>query len=372
MIEQLTEQTNIYAFQQTGKSLAVIQKELEQVIGMYFGMGLVRMPNSRMYWENDTRYAPVADIMSRNRFLTILSHLHFVNNLSATEDQTQGDKLWKIRPWLTKFRENCLKLVPEEFNSIDEQMVPFKGKFSSIKQYLCNKPHKWGFKIWCRCGISGLLYDFDIYQGSSRGEVSAQSIDLSGDVVIKLCSTLPEGKNYKAIADNFFTSVALILALKERDIFFFGTVRSNRMANCHLQDEKELKKIGRGSFDHRVETTHQVCIVRWYDNRAVTVASSYLGFEPLDLAKRWDKSSKQHINVPRPFLVNSYNNLMGGVDFLDSLISKYKYPIKSRRWYLYLLWHTITVALIQAWLLYKRHCNALGLPKKERLKHRQF
>ena len=256
-------------------------------------MGLVRMPNSRMYWENDTRYAPVADIMSRNRFLTILSHLHFVNNLSATEDQTQGDKLWKIRPWLTKVRENCLKLVPEEFNSIDEQMVPFKGKISSIKQYLRNKPHKWGFKIWCRCGISGLLYDFDIYQGSSRGEVSAQSIGLSGDVVIKLCSTLPEGKNYKAIADNFFTSMALILALKEKDIVFFGTVRSNRMANCHLQDEKELKKIGRGSFDHRVEITHQVCIVRWYDNRALTVASSYLGFEPLNLAKRWDKSSKQ-------------------------------------------------------------------------------
>ena len=66
MIEQLTEQTNIYAFQQTGKLLAVTQKELEQVIGMYFGMGLVRMPNSRMYWENDTRYAPVADIMSRS------------------------------------------------------------------------------------------------------------------------------------------------------------------------------------------------------------------------------------------------------------------------------------------------------------------
>ena len=40
--------------------------------------------------------------------------------------------------------------------------------------------------------------------------------------------------------------------------------------------------------------------------------------------------------------------------------------------YLYLLWHTITVALIQAWLLYKRYCNALGVPKKERLKRRQF
>jgi len=160
-------------------------------------------------------------IMSRNRFLSILSNLHFVNNLAATSTQTQGDKLWKIRPWLPKFRKNCLKVVPEEFNSIDEQMVPFKGKFSSIKQYMRNKPNKWGFKIWCRCGISGLLYDFDIYQGSSH-ESAAQrtSIGLSGDVVMKLCSTLPEGKNYKAIADNFFTSMALILALKERSIFF--------------------------------------------------------------------------------------------------------------------------------------------------------
>ena len=137
MIEQLTEQTNIYAFQQTGKSLAVTQKELEQVIGMYFGMGLVRMPNSRMYWENNTCYAPVADIMSRNRFLTILSHLHFVNNLSATKDQTQGDKLWKIRPWLTKFRENCLKLIPEEFNSIDQgsSTGAIRGDLNNLKNW---------------------------------------------------------------------------------------------------------------------------------------------------------------------------------------------------------------------------------------------
>jgi len=133
-----------------------------------------------------------------------------------------------------------------------------------------------------------------------------------------------------------------------------------------------LKKKGRGSYDHRVETTHNICVVRWYDNRAVTIASSFLGPEPIGIVQRWEKSRKQHIDVPRPFLVKTYNNLMGGVDFLDCLISKYKYPIKSRRWYLYLFWHSITVALIQGWLLYRRHCDALNVPVKERLRHRNF
>ena len=371
MLSNLAENTNIYAMQKSGKELGVTAKELQQVIGMFFRMGLTKMPCSRMYWEKDTRYEQVADIMSRNRFLEILAHLHFVDNLTATEEQKKSDKLWKIRPWLTKFRENCLKLLPEEFNSIDEQMVPFKGKFSGIKQYMRNKPRKWGFKIWCRCGISGQLYDFDIYQGSGP-EAVEQSIGLSGDVVVKLCSTLPEGKNYKAIADNFFTSMPLILKLKERGIYFLGTVRANRLPNCQLQEEKYLKKNGRGSYDYRVETTHQVCGVRWYDNRAVTLASSYLGPQPLDAVKRWEKSSKQHVSVPRPYMVKTYNNLMGGVNFLDSLISKYRYPIKSRRWYLYLYWHSITTGLIQAWLLYRRHCRARGTSKKSTLNHRKF
>ena len=220
MFQILAENTNLYAVQKHGKSLDTNLKELEQIVGMVFRMELVRMPSSRMYWENDTRHAPVADIMSRNRFLNIIAKLHFVDNLSVTEKQQQ-DKLWKIRPWLNKFRENCLKLVPEEYNSIDEQMVPFKGKFSRIKQYMQNKPHK-----WCRCGISGLLHDFDVYQGKGR-EIHENSIGLSGDVVLQLCATLPAGKNYKAIADNFFTSMALLCKLKERGILYLGTVRKN-------------------------------------------------------------------------------------------------------------------------------------------------
>ncbi|XP_033823196.1 piggyBac transposable element-derived protein 2-like [Periophthalmus magnuspinnatus] len=370
MLELLASKTNTYAVQKSGRELNTNKKELEQVIGMFLKMGLAPMAGTRMFWETDTRYPQVADIMSRNRFQNIIAHLHFVDNMVVTEED-KTDKLWKIRPWLTMFRNNCLKLVPEEYNSIDEQMVPFKGKYSGVKQYMHSKPHKWGFKIWCRCGISGLLYDFEIYQGSGVKEAGV-GLGMSGDVVSRLCSTLPDEKNYKVTADNFFTSMPLIVKLKERGILYLGTARTNRLKNCRLKDEKDLKKEGRGSFDYRVETTHGVSAVKWYDNRAVLLVSSYLGPEPTDSVRRWDKAKKDFTLVTRPNVVKVYNSLMGGVDFLDCLISKYRYPMKARRWYIYLFWHTVTTALVQAWLLYRRHCSALAMPKKDIMKHRNF
>ncbi|XP_038136316.1 piggyBac transposable element-derived protein 3-like [Cyprinodon tularosa] len=338
---------------------------------MYLRMGLVQMSGSRMYWETDTRHPPIADVMPRNRFQSLLTKLHFVNNLTVSEIEKR-DKLWKLRPWLESFREKCLQVVPEEHNSVDEMMIPFKGKFSSIKQYMRGKPHPWGFKVWVRAGISGMMLDFDVYQGSKNGIRVKSELGLSGDVVLKLASTLPKGQNYKIYADNYFTSVPLVVKLLEHGIHYVGTARQVRLPNCNLEDEKSLKKKGRGSFDHRVEGTHNICAVKWYDNRAVTLVSSFTGPEPVQEIQRWDKATKTYIDVERPYIVATYNKYMGGVDLLDSFTAKYKITLKSRRWYMYIFWHTITLAVVNAWLLYKRHCQALAMPKKEMLNMRKF
>ena len=39
------------------------------------------------------------------------------------------------------------------------------------------------------------------------------------------------------------------------------------------------------------------------------------------------------------------------MDLLDSFTAIYKFPMKSRRWYVYMFWHTIILAVINAWLL---------------------
>ena len=65
--------------------MGVSEKEVEQVIGKFARMGLVGMPFSRMYWETETRYAPLADVMSKNSFLSNIALLHFVDSLTVPE-----------------------------------------------------------------------------------------------------------------------------------------------------------------------------------------------------------------------------------------------------------------------------------------------
>ncbi len=96
--------------------------------------------------------------------MALLRKLYFVDNLSVTQEAKEKDCAWKIRPWLTELRYNFLNVSPEEVQAVDEIMNAFKGR-SWLKQYLPNKPNKWGFKLWGRGGAGGFLYDFDIYQG---------------------------------------------------------------------------------------------------------------------------------------------------------------------------------------------------------------
>ena len=351
MLAMVATETNRYSVEKTGQSVNTTAKELEQVLGMYLLMGLSQMPSVRAYWEAETYYAPVADVMSRNRFEKLLTSLHFQDN-NASED-VKRDKAWKIRPWLSSLRERCLQTPPEECHAIDEMMVAFKGR-SHMKVYMPAKPKKWGFKMWGRAGVSGFLYDFDLHTGAADKSLVTE-LGVTGDLVMQLASTLPSGVNHKLFADNYFTSIPVVEELQARGIQYLGTVRGNRLKGCVMKDEKTLKSEGRGSSDHRVEELNNCVAVRWYDNRVVNLLSSYVGTEPVTVAKRWDRKKKVHVEVPMPAIVQVYNKFMGGIDLLDMMTSMYKYSLKSRRWYLYVFWHTVTIALVNGWLLHRRH-----------------
>ncbi|KAF3844324.1 hypothetical protein F7725_007487, partial [Dissostichus mawsoni] len=97
---------------------------------------------------------------------------------------------------------------------------------------------------WVRTGISGMICDFDVYQGRVNGIRAKSELGLSGDVVMKLASTLPEGQNYKIYADNYFTCVPLVVKLLDHRIHYVGTARQVRLPNYNLEEEKSLKKKG--------------------------------------------------------------------------------------------------------------------------------
>ncbi|GFN83839.1 PiggyBac transposable element-derived protein 3 [Plakobranchus ocellatus] len=164
MIDNVSTQSNFYGLSKSDIELKTTNKEIEIFIGLYLRMGLMKAHCVRAYWAFETRYPPVADEMPRNRFEILARHIHFCENTAISEERKKDDKIWKVRSWVEGFRGNLEKIPPAQNQSVDEIMVAFKGR-SGIKQYLRNKPRKWGFKLWAGAGCDGILHDFDIYRG---------------------------------------------------------------------------------------------------------------------------------------------------------------------------------------------------------------
>ncbi|XP_062853638.1 piggyBac transposable element-derived protein 2-like [Trichomycterus rosablanca] len=267
LIDEIVHNTNMYALQKGKENLAVTSEEMQIFLGINMVMGYIRYPRARMYWssEDGLRLGIIADAMSVNRYEQILSHLHFVDNYTYQPANT--DRLFKITPVLSTLQKTFLAAAdPEEFQSIDEQIIPFKGQLS-IKQYIPKKPKPWGVKVWVRAGSSGYVYRFEVYQGSAnRGHSSG--LGMAGDVVMRLCDDIKH-KNHKVFFDNFFCSIPLLEALKDMGIYGTGTCRANRVkgASQKLKSEKQLKEEGRGACTNR-----NITVTRWLDSSVIHMA----------------------------------------------------------------------------------------------------
>lgn len=234
--------------------------------------------------------------MARNRFLKLMQCINVVNNLEVSEE-AKKDTLWKVRPWISLLQRN-LKNIGEEFNAVDEIMVPFTGR-CSLKQYILNKPTPWGFKLWGWAGITGVLYQFEVYQGHSKEKYM---FGLSGDTVLSMCSEIPVNEGFKVAVDNFCSSLDLVEELT-RGLQYVGTLRKNRPRGCKFQDEKTLKKAGQGSYDYRVDNDKITAVVCWFDRKAVTLVSNFVSVEPIQQVKRYDRKTKTHVNHALQLLV---------------------------------------------------------------------
>lgn len=133
---------------------------------------------------------------------------------------------------LTMLRDACLQTEPEEKMSVDEQIIPIVYVYL-YSLYLPKKIKKWGFKVISRCVVSGLIYDFLLYDGKCP-PVSESCGYQPGDFVIKLCETLPMDKNFKVYFDNWFTFLELHTQLQKSGILSVGTIRSNRTRGYDL------------------------------------------------------------------------------------------------------------------------------------------
>uniref|UniRef100_W5MSZ2 PiggyBac transposable element-derived protein domain-containing protein n=1 Tax=Lepisosteus oculatus TaxID=7918 RepID=W5MSZ2_LEPOC len=355
IFELIADQTNLYSCQLIGGRINTNISEIKAFIGIKLFMGVVKMPAMEDYWASDTRYDKIADVMPIKHFKCLSRMLHFQNNLVP---ESQEDRLVNIRPVIDHMRTKCSQIESENQFSIDEMMVPYK-------EYLPAKPEKWGFKIFLRARVSGFVYDFFVYMGKSTFDGATQiplkEFGLGANVVLHLCKTIRNPPDCVVYFDNFFTS------LDSMGLRSLGTIRKNRLMGCKLEDDRELLKRGRGSFDYRVNDA-QLAIVKWADSKTVTLVSTCASVMPVGEVKRFSKKKGKQISVPCPQIVAEYNHHMGGVDLADMMIALYHTPAKSHRWYLCIFWQLIDIAVNNAWLLYRHDAAAIGPVKLKKLK----
>lgn len=76
--------------------------------------------------------------------------------------------------------------------------------------------------------------------------------------------------------------------------------------------------------------------------------------------KRWSAKDKKFVDIERPAVVKDYNQAMGGIDLNDQLVAIYRTDIGTKKYYIRVFHHLLDVCVVNAWLLYRRHCSQRG------------
>ncbi|PRD33020.1 UNVERIFIED_CONTAM: PiggyBac transposable element-derived protein 3 [Trichonephila clavipes] len=127
VIELIATYSNLYA---AGKSVNLSLTDFELKCFLWDTCGFLHMstilliPERRIFCEQreDSHSTLISTAMRRDRFETILLHLHVAENVNLDP----LDKFAKLQHLINKLNEQCMKFVPNKtyFNT-DESMVPY-------------------------------------------------------------------------------------------------------------------------------------------------------------------------------------------------------------------------------------------------------
>ncbi len=354
----LLEQTKCYALFKNCSDPKVSIDELKCFLAILILTGYNELPGKRFYWDTecDMRNDLVYNSMRRNRFLEISRFLHFADN----NRPNPLDKIWKLRPLMDRVKNKCLELFePEEHLCYDESMVKYFGRHG-CKQFIRGKPIRFGYKIWCLNSPSGYIVNFEMYQGNNprRSEEYEKLFGKAAAPLLTMLDELTEAKGfrpYKLYFDNLFTGITLLKYLRDQGFQGTGTVRENRIPkSCPLSSKKTMDKKKRGTHESIIDKNDGIVIVRWVDNKTVTMASSCFGVGPVGNVRRYSQAEKKNIQVPRPDLITQYNRHMGGTDQMDENIAQYRIAVRGKKWWWCLFTWIVDLCIHNAWQLHRK------------------
>lgn len=315
-------------------------------MGMILWMGMVPLPSLECYWSDKKWYRldSFQHVMSRDRFMDILHHLHVADN--DDENATQ-DKLAKFRPFLDLVNSSSKRSwAVTQIVSIDEGVAPFNGRLA-FKQYMPDKPEKWGIKLWKLCDSHGFMYNFDVYTGAADHEDETDST--IERVVLDLTKDLHGQQPYHLFCDNYYSSIPLAKKLLEKKIYYTGTLRENRKYIPKVLRDYQLRNKGDCAY---ICGKDGLVLVKLFDTKVVYfISTAHTGCVPAQVDRSDGTGGKTKVTLPK--IVGDYNRSMGMVDLHNQSCSYYSYGRRCSKWWQSLFFYTMSAIVVNAWIIFK-------------------
>lgn len=327
--------TNLYGKRHIKVWKDIDTVEMKSFIGLLFLSGLNKQGISdyRDFWDPMFGIPLFSATMCKTRFQEIMRCLRFDDK----RNRNIGDKFAPIRTLWEKVMSNLQnRYIPGENLTIDEQLVPYRGRVS-FRQYMPSKPDKYGMKVWWICDSKNAYPLLGIpYLGKEGG---ARATNLGKTVVLDLVKKYEQtGRNITM--DNFFSSKELCEELLQKGLTMVGTMRKNK--RCIPQEFQKDKS--RPEFSSLFGFTKKMTLVSYVPKKLKSVVL---------LSSMHHTTNTEPTQNSKPEIILYYNSTKGAVDTLDQMCHYYSTKRKTRRWPLAMFQNIVDVVGVAAKIIFE-------------------
>jgi hypothetical protein len=363
-IRYLARHTNLYAEQlqnsgiinQPRSRFTRIKEFNETDIKLYIAvilwMGMHSNKVIQDNWSNDfISETNFGKYISYDKFLLI----HRCFHLNDNEKKDSTDPIYKIRPLFIFLLGNWRRYYKfSKRLTIDECMIKFNGRLS-FKQYIMNKPVKWGIKAFLICNsYNGYCYNIKLFYGKKTTPIS-EKISKSENIVLDFVNSgIHDFSGSIIYIDNYYMGPNLLYELSKNNIGCLGTAKKNRILAASKDDlPSKLKKGDSKYFTNIPDKSLLLCI--WQDRGTVRLLSN-IHQPAIKIVKETKLDQIKYSQKPEMAL--EYVKYAKGVDLCNQLSTVYRYPHRSRKWWKSVFFHMLQITITNSYIIYREISNS--------------
>ena len=313
-------------------------------LAIIFNMGLINLPQIEDYWKRSwlIEVPFFARVMSRDRFELLFWLFHVSHSTSARASRIDKIKML-LDNMLARFQS---RYYPGCKLALDETMVGFRGRFVA-KQYIQNKPTKWGIKCFTLADSSnGYVLNILVYTGKDTLQTTNSELPQPARVVMHLADPYLHCGHH-LFTDRYYSSLPLAQSLHAAETDFTGTMMKNRL---DLPDtfRSQLRMSSGEVIAYRADHLLALAWLAERNKKPVIMISTSSSAAVTTVTFR-----NRHVQPKvKPVVVDSYNHHMNGVDIADQYAVYYSFVRKTVKWWRKVVFWLLETAMVNSYLLH--------------------